>query len=52
VFFAVADMEASLAKLGALGGRLVSEINETPGFGRWAECADNQGVLFGLRQAT
>jgi hypothetical protein len=50
VFFAVADLEQAIAKVGELGGRLVSEINETPGFGRWIECADDQGMRFGLRQ--
>jgi hypothetical protein len=50
VFFAVDDLDTSIEKVGALGGRLVSEINDTPGFGRWIECADDQGVRFGLRQ--
>lgn len=50
VFFAVDDLEVSMAKVGQLGGRFLSEINETPGFGRWVECADDQGVRFGLRQ--
>jgi predicted enzyme related to lactoylglutathione lyase len=27
-------------------------INETSGFGRWVECADDQGVRFGMRQSS
>jgi len=50
VFFAVDDLAASMSTVTELGGRLVSEVNETPGFGRWVECADDQGVRFGLRQ--
>jgi predicted enzyme related to lactoylglutathione lyase len=50
VFFAVDDLEASMASVADLGGQLIGQINETPGFGRWVECADDQGVRFGLRQ--
>lgn len=50
VFFAVDDLEASIAKVSELGGGTVSEVNDSPGFGRWVECADDQGVRFGLRQ--
>lgn len=52
VFFAVDDLDASLVKVAELGGRRVSEINDNPGFGRWVECADNQDVRFGLREAS
>ena len=51
VFFTVDDLEESLATLERLGGRTVSEINDNPGFGRWVECVDDQGVRFGLRTA-
>jgi predicted enzyme related to lactoylglutathione lyase len=51
VFFAVDDLQASMDNVQALGGTLLGGINDTPGFGRWVECADNQGVRFGLRQA-
>jgi uncharacterized protein len=51
VFFAVDDLESSIEQVGALGGRIVSNVNETPGFGRWVECADDQGIRFGLRQS-
>jgi len=50
VFFSIADLNGSLVQVVQLGGRVTSEVNESPGFGRWAECADDQGVRFGLRQ--
>lgn len=50
VFFAVADLTASAAKVTELGGRLIGEVHDDPGFGKWIECADDQGVRFGLRQ--
>lgn len=50
VFFAVDDLEAALREVERNDGRIVSEVNDSPGFGRWVECADNQGVRFGLRQ--
>ena len=50
VFFAVVDLEASIAKLSELGGRTVSDVNDSEGFGRWVECVDDQGVRFGLRE--
>ncbi len=52
VFFAVEDLESSMKAVGELGGRIVGKVNETPDFGRWIECADDQGVRFGLRQST
>jgi predicted enzyme related to lactoylglutathione lyase len=51
VFFAVDDLESSMELVGALGGRILGHINDSPGFGRWVECADDQGVRFGLRQS-
>ncbi len=50
VFFAVSDLDASLAQVTALGGRVEGEIHLDEGFGRWSECTDDQGVRFGLRQ--
>ena len=50
VFFAVDDLEAALQRLDGLGGRRISEINDSGEFGRWIECADDQGVRFGLRE--
>ncbi|HEU0240135.1 MAG TPA: hypothetical protein VFR11_12795 [Micromonosporaceae bacterium] len=52
VFFSVDDLDGSLVQVAQLGGRVMSEVNDSPGFGRWAECADDQGVRFGLRQPT
>jgi predicted enzyme related to lactoylglutathione lyase len=51
IFFAVEDLNQSLALLARLGGQVTSEIHDSPGFGRWAECTDDQGVRFGLRQS-
>jgi predicted enzyme related to lactoylglutathione lyase len=50
VFFAVDDLDSALAKVVDSGGEVVSEVHDSPGFGRWAECADDQGVRFGLRE--
>jgi uncharacterized protein len=50
VFFSVDDLDASLAMVAQLGGRVAGDVNNSPGFGRWAECVDDQGVRFGLRQ--
>lgn len=50
----VPDPERAIAFYGALlgweaesmpGGGQVSEINESPGFGRWVECRDDQGAV-------
>jgi predicted enzyme related to lactoylglutathione lyase len=49
VMFAVADLEAALAAVQAGGGEIVSPVTDSPRFGRWAECRDDQGVRFGLR---
>jgi hypothetical protein len=50
VFFAVDDLDGALDKVVECGGRVVSDVHDTAGFGRWVECADDQGVRFGLRQ--
>lgn len=50
VFFAVDDLDASLAQVTSLGGTVEGEIHVEDGFGRWCECTDDQGVRFGLRQ--
>ena len=31
-----------------LGGRVLTEVQDGAGFGRWAECQDDQGTRFGL----
>jgi predicted enzyme related to lactoylglutathione lyase len=50
VYFAVEDIEASLARVRELGGTGGDASPETPGFGRFVECKDPQGVRFGLHQ--
>jgi predicted enzyme related to lactoylglutathione lyase len=50
VFFTVDDLDVSLAKVVELGGKSMSEVRDNSDFGRWVECADNQGVRFGLRE--
>lgn len=50
VLFAVPDIDAALAAVTAAGGDVVAPVTDSPGFGRWAECRDDQGVRFGLRQ--
>jgi predicted enzyme related to lactoylglutathione lyase len=50
VLFAVPDIDTALAAVAAAGGEIVSPVTDSPGFGRWAECRDDQGVRFGLRQ--
>lgn len=50
VFFAVDDLDASRAQVTSLGGTVDEAVHVDAGFGRWCECADDQGVRFGLRQ--
>jgi predicted enzyme related to lactoylglutathione lyase len=50
VYFAVADIKAAAAKVNELGGQAGTPGDEQPGFGRFLECRDDQGVRFGLRQ--
>ena len=50
VLFAVADLDAALSALQAAGGEVIGTVNDSPGFGRWVECRDDQGVRFALRE--
>jgi uncharacterized protein len=50
VMFAVGDLDAALASVGSSGGAVIGPVADSPGFGRWAECRDDQGVRFGLRE--
>ncbi len=50
VYFAVADLEAAMAEVRALGGKTEEASPEEPGFGRFCACTDPQGVRFGLHQ--
>ncbi len=50
----VRDPDAAIAFYGQLFGWQVTgpgQVDTSPGFGRWIECADDQGVRFGLRRA-
>ena len=51
VFFAVDDLDESLTTVSSLGGKVIGDVHDNPDFGRWAECVDDQGVRFGLRQS-
>lgn len=52
VFFAVSDLDAALRQVTELGGRVIGDVHDNAEFGRWAECDDDQGVRFGLRELT
>jgi predicted enzyme related to lactoylglutathione lyase len=47
--FWIADADAAAAKAGELGGRVVVEPHDTPGF-REAVLADPQGAVFSVSQ--
>ncbi|ONI84415.1 hypothetical protein ALI144C_14720 [Actinosynnema sp. ALI-1.44] len=49
VYFSVDDLDASLAKVGELGGK-PGDATPIPGFGRYAHCVDDQGTAFSLFQ--
>jgi predicted enzyme related to lactoylglutathione lyase len=51
VHFATADLDASLARVEKLGGRVVSEITEDGRGGRFAYAADPTEAGFGLMQS-
>lgn len=50
VYFAVADLDAAVARVRELGGTANDPGPPEPGFGRLTECRDPQGVRFGLHQ--
>jgi predicted enzyme related to lactoylglutathione lyase len=49
VYFGVPDIDASLGRVGELGGE-AGEVTEMPGIGRYAVCTDSEGNTFGLYQ--
>jgi predicted enzyme related to lactoylglutathione lyase len=51
IYFGVEDVDATLAKIGELGGSTVMEPEDTP-YGRLATCADSTGALFKLRSTS
>jgi predicted enzyme related to lactoylglutathione lyase len=50
VFFSVADLDAAVARVRALGGDASDPGPEEPGFGQFSMCRDPQGVRFGLHR--
>ena len=50
IYFSTSDIEATCAKVRQLGGTADSPGDDTPGFGRFTRCTDDQGVRFGLHQ--
>lgn len=50
VYFHVPDIDAALKTVGELGGTPGPASPDEPGFGRFAECHDDQGTRFGLHQ--
>ncbi|RZS40912.1 hypothetical protein EV193_103227 [Herbihabitans rhizosphaerae] len=50
LYFTVEDIEAAARTVAELGGTVGRISPEEPDFGRFAECADDQGARFGLRQ--
>jgi predicted enzyme related to lactoylglutathione lyase len=52
VYFAVADTDATVAKLTELGGGVFHSPEDIPGVGRFAVVHDPQGAVFGLLQNT
>lgn len=50
VYFAVEDIDLAVETVRKLGGQAEDPGPETPGFGRFSACRDDQGVRFGLRQ--
>jgi predicted enzyme related to lactoylglutathione lyase len=50
VYFSVPDLDHALTTAGELGGQPGRPSAEEPGFGRFAECIDDQGTRFGLHQ--
>jgi predicted enzyme related to lactoylglutathione lyase len=51
VYFNVADLEATAARVRAAGGE-TEEPTDEPGFGRFINCRDPGGIRFGLHQST
>ncbi len=47
----VEDLDATVAKVEANGGRVVQPRMAVPGIGYMAYCQDTEGIIFGLMQA-
>jgi len=50
VYFRVTDIEAAAARVRELGGEVEEPGTGEPGFGRFYNCRDPQGLRFGLFQ--
>ena len=50
VYLPVPDLAPAIARVERAGGRVMGGVNDEPGFGRFATCADPQGVRFGQRE--
>jgi uncharacterized protein len=50
VFFQVPDLEQAITLVREAGGEADPPTPETPGFGRFSNCRDPQGIRFGLNQ--
>ena len=50
VFFDVTDLDVAIALVKASGGQADPPGPEEPGFGRFSNCQDPQGIRFGLHQ--
>ncbi len=48
VYFSVADCDATVAKVGALGGKVMLPPHEVPGIGRFSILQDPQGAHFAV----
>lgn len=50
VYFSVDDGDEAVAQIKDLGGTVKTELQDVPGTGRFAVCADPQGATFGILQ--
>jgi predicted enzyme related to lactoylglutathione lyase len=50
VFLEVPDLDRAVASVRDAGGTAEDPGAEVPGFGRYANCKDPQGIVFGLHQ--
>lgn len=50
VYFRVSDIDAAAARVRELGGEVEEPGADEPGFGRFRNCRDPQGLRFGLHQ--
>jgi predicted enzyme related to lactoylglutathione lyase len=50
IFFEVPDLEQAIALVREAGGEADPPAPEEPGFGRFSNCRDPQGIRFGLHQ--